>query len=229
MYRLVAGWLDVMAKPNFNGYLIKRALMSTTTQVTGQNTEKLTGTSPVKSSEEDIGQKFEKQKAANPDQLTYIADKLERHAPKFFVEPHPFNLYTDNMCFINNITTKKIYGLQQYAFHLALLKLYYHTRYASLKVELLNLVKHPEESCVKLRWRIVAKPGLLRFIFNFWKYHSEYLSIDAISTMHVNHEGKIYCHICDNIDLETGDLKEGVESKIKKVVKSRLVNRDVNV
>lgn len=160
---------------------------------------------------------------ASSEQLALLADKLVYHLPRFFTSPHPFNLYTKDVIFIDNVRYIRIEGLSKYAFRLALIKIYYALSYTSVKVELLNLVKHPEESCIKIRWRAITRPGHLWFILNFYKYHSHKEWKDGISTMHVNKDGRIYCHICDNIDVETDD------TEIKKTIKSPLVSKGLNV
>lgn len=160
---------------------------------------------------------------ASPEQLTLVANQLVHHLPRFFSQPHPFDLYTKDIVFIDNIRSMRIQGASQYALQIALIKLYHNIRYTSVKAELLNLVKYPEESCIKIRWRIITKPGIIQFILFFYKFHSIEKWKDGISTMHVNKEGKIYCHVCDNIDVETDDIK------IKKVVKNPLVDRGLNV
>lgn len=59
-------------------------------------------------------------------------------------------------------------------------------------------------------------------IFNFWKIKSIDEWKDGISTMYVNKDGKIYCHVCDNIDVDTDDLDNKQKNPS---LKSRLVER----
>lgn len=160
---------------------------------------------------------------ASPEQLAQVSNQLVISLPRFFSHPHPFNLYTKDIVFIDNIRSIRVQGLTPYAIKISLIKAYYALRYTSAKVELLNLVKQPEESCIKIRWRVITKPGLLQFILFFYKFHSTEKWKDGISTMHVNKEGKIYCHVCDNIDLETNDVE------MKKTIKNPLVDRGLSV
>lgn len=146
---------------------------------------------------------------ASPEQLHKLEQAVVSYVPKFFqVIFHPYEYYTQDVTFINNMRGTKTQGLKQYATQLSLIKLNYLIRYSSNKVELLNLVKSPEESYIKFRWRIISKPGFTRFFLTFWKYHSTDIWTDGISTIHVNNQGKIHCHVCDNIDIDVLDVKE---------------------
>lgn len=163
---------------------------------------------------------------ASPQQLAFLEDHLAAQLPKFFSTPHPIYCYSNDIKLIDNIRGVRVQGITNYALQIGLIKIYHLFRYASVKVELLNLVKNHEESLIRIRWRIVTKPGLLYFMIFFWKYHQNDRWTDGISTMHVNSEGKIYCHICDNIDIET-DISGG--AKQKRGLKNPLVDGGLNV
>ena len=169
------------------------------------------------------GDPLNKENKASLEQLNLIADVLVKHLPRFFTSPHPLHLYTKEVVLIDNIRSTRIQGLPQYALKLYLVRLYFNLRYTRSRVEVLNLVKHLEESCIKVRWRVVSKPGLMQFILFFYKFHSTEIWTDGLSTMHVNKEGKIYCHVCDNIDVEKDDIK------VKKEAKNPLIDRGLNV
>ena len=159
---------------------------------------------------------------ASLEQLTELQKKLAVVVPRFFAQPHPLSLYSQDMTFVNNIRGLKVQGLPKYATQIALIKCYHYVKYNSARVELLNLVNNPEESYIRIRWRIVGKAGLTRMIFNFWKIKSIDEWKDGISTMYVNKDGKIYCHVCDNIDVDTDDLDNKQKNPS---LKSRLVER----
>lgn len=169
------------------------------------------------------GQIQDKPSKASPEQLNIVADQLSNRLVKFFSAPHPFGLYTKDVVFIDNIRSVRTQGISQYAIQIALIKLYYAVRYSSNKLELLSLVRVPEESCIRIRWRIITKPGIMQFFFMLHKFRSTENWKDGISTMHVNKDGLIHCHVCDNIDV---DLDEG---KIGKTIKKTLVNRGLHV
>lgn len=60
-------------------------------------------------------------------------------------------------------------GLHHYVRQIALLRTVGHLRYAYVKLEVLKITKHPEDSSVKVRWRIRGLSGLKVMVF-FWKY-----------------------------------------------------------
>ena len=159
---------------------------------------------------------------ASPEKLNELHKIIVYYAPRFFSSTHPFQLCTKDVVFIDNIRSVRIQGVQQYALQMALIRSYYNIKYSSNKLELLNLVTLPEESSIKIRWRIVSRPGLLYFMRYFYKFHSSEIWNDGLSTLHVNKEGKIYCHICDIIDVEQDVVN-------KKIIKNSLVNKGLSV
>lgn len=159
---------------------------------------------------------------ASPEQLALLEKKLVDHLPRFFICPHPFKIYTQDVIFIDNIRNLKSQGLAMYAAHVALFKIYHHLRYSSKKLELLNLVKNPEESYIRIRWRIASTPGLLGSLVHVGKFKLKAGEKwkDGISTMLVNKDGLIYRHVCDNIDVETNETN--ATNKQKQSVKNPL-------
>lgn len=166
------------------------------------------------------------QDRASPQQLIALESQVVQHLPKFFSHPHPLDHYTSDVKFINNIRGVQTQGLTAYALQLSLYKTAYFLKYTGLKVELLNLVKNPEESFLRIRWRIVSKPGFLYLMLFFWRFNQKALWTDGISTLHVNNQGKIYCHVCDNIDIGTDDTSK---TKQNQGLKTPLVDRGLNV
>lgn len=170
----------------------------------------------------------QQQNKASLEQLISLEKMLSLHLPNFFNRPHPLTIYTQDLIFIDNIRGNKYKGIASYAIRINLFKLYHVLNYSSNKVELLNLVKNPEESYIKIRWRVISKPGIMYFLLNFWRFLSKSNELwkDGISTMIVNRDGKVYTHICDNIDVEIDEKKR---STTKEAIKNRLVNRGLNV
>lgn len=143
-------------------------------------------------------------------QLVELEQKLLHTLPYFFSKPHVLSIYAKDIVFVDNIRNVRTQGLNSYVLQIYLIKFYYALRYSSVKLELLNLVKHPDESYLRVRWRIVKRPGLIFTYFNSFRVFTEPAKNfdrwkDGISTFHVNNQGKIYCHICDNIDVGTDD------------------------
>lgn len=156
---------------------------------------------------------------ASLDQLMAIEKVINEHAPMFFSRPHPFILYTKDIIFINN--TRKpptqTVGVTSYVIRLSLVRLYYSIKFTRAELKILNIVKHPEESFIKLRWRFVTRPGMLHLLFNIRNVTTLTTTwdFDAISTFHVNKDGLIYCHICDNVEAQYDELDELSKKSIK--------------
>lgn len=60
-------------------------------------------------------------------------------------------------------------GLYHYVKQIALLRTVGHLKYAYVTLEVLKITKHPEDSTIKVRWRIRGISGL-QVMFLFWKY-----------------------------------------------------------
>lgn len=186
----------------------------------------LTVTASTKNDIKKVGDTLDNSDKASPEQLADIEQKLLQIIPKFFTVPHNYSIYTKDIKFIDNINNFKYIGISAYALRLTLVRIYFFINYTSSRVELLNLVKNPEESYIRIRWRIVSKPGLIKFALFFWKFRSTEIWKDGLSTMHVNSKGLIYCHVCDIIDeIKESDPKE----KIGKSIKNPLVRGGLNV
>ncbi len=63
----------------------------------------------------------------------------------------------------------KTHGINAYIRNLSLVKFMGHLKYSHVKLTVLKITQHPEDSTVRVRWRIVGVPGL-RVIFMFWNY-----------------------------------------------------------
>lgn len=51
----------------------------------------------------------------------------------------------------------------------ALLRTVGHLKYAYVKLEVLKITQHPEDSTIKVRWRVRGVSGLT-VMLKFWKY-----------------------------------------------------------
>lgn len=162
---------------------------------------------------------------ASAEQLHNLETKLVHMLPKFFSSPHDYTIYTKDVILVDNIRGTWAQGLAQYALTLNMVKFYHAFRFSINRIEILNLVKNAEESYIRIRWRIISSPGNLRMWRFYWKAKKIDQWKDGISTLHVNKDGKIFCHVCDNIDLQT----ETSTVKQEPSLKTPLVDRDLNV
>lgn len=144
---------------------------------------------------------------ASEEQLQRLQTALAETLPKFFTEPHNYSLYHKGIVFRNNIRGVTTQGLPGYVQQLALVRMLGHLRYAHVKLEVLKMTVHREDSTVRIRWRIVGLSGL-RVLFMFWKFRiwewkkmmsREAEWTDGFSVMKVGADGLIHEHTCDKI------------------------------
>lgn len=171
------------------------------------------------------GQNVTKDKKASHEQLLYLENRVVDHAPEFFKTNHIFDIYTNDIIFIDNIRNKRSKGLLVYKLHVNLYKSYSSLRYHSVRLELLSIAKDPDESLLRFRWRLVATPfPLWSLIINImmkrrFEYELKESWTDHISTMHVNSDGLVHCHVCDNFDVDID------EKSIKQIIKNKFVRK----
>ena len=89
----------------------------------------------------------------------------------------------------------------------ALLRTVGHLKFAYVKFEILKITAHPEDSTIKVRWRICGISGL-KVMLQFWKYKLWDLKkafddreswYDGFSIFYVGSNGMIYKHVADKV------------------------------
>ncbi|CAK9812915.1 Uncharacterized protein C6orf136 homolog [Anthophora quadrimaculata] len=155
-------------------------------------------------------------------QLQSIFNILSEDLPFLFVKPMNYKIYTNDLIFVNNIKGTTTTGLYHYVKQIAFLKIIGHLKYAYVKLEVLKMTMHPEDSSIKVRWRIVGISGTHLFL-TFWKFKlwnsKEYIQdaqswYDGFSTFYVNNDSKIFKHIVDKM-MPDQDTKEKVKPPIE--------------
>lgn len=158
---------------------------------------------------------------ATEEQLKRISRALADHLPQFFTQPHMYNLYNKNIVFRNNIRGITTRGITGYVQQMALVRILGHLRYAHVRLEVLKMTTHKEDSTVRIRWRIVGVSGL-RALFMFWKFRiwewqkmisQEAEWTDGFSVLKVGSDGLIYEHICDKM-MPDEELEEAKPSNV---------------
>ena len=89
--------------------------------------------------------------------------------PSFFQRRHCFELYTNDVVFEDNIRNIKTYGLRAYACYATLFKMYANFKFKDVNLRLLKMTEHLDESCIKVRWRVVGDQQFSMFIA-FWSF-----------------------------------------------------------
>ncbi|XP_045463078.1 uncharacterized protein LOC123672794 [Harmonia axyridis] len=142
-----------------------------------------------------------------PEDLNKIFEVLSRTLPKLFIEPLDYSIYHPDLIYENNIRGTKTVGLYHFIKDVALLRTVGHLKYAYVKLEVLKITQHPEDSTIKVRWRVRGVSGL-SVMMKFWKYKIWNLKniieqsdtwYDGFSTFYVNGNGVIFKHIADKM------------------------------
>ncbi|CAG9783309.1 unnamed protein product [Diatraea saccharalis] len=159
--------------------------------------------SPAKPAKE-VGNPSDK---PSEEQLMKVFHVLSETMPNLFIKPLDYSIYHPNMVFVNNIRGTTTVGLFPYVRQIALLRTVGHIKFAYVKFEIMKITANPEDSSVKLRWRIKGISGLKVF-FMFWKYklwnlkevfQDQELWYDGFSTFYVGGDGLVHKHIADKV------------------------------
>ncbi|XP_075989538.1 uncharacterized protein LOC142985319 [Anticarsia gemmatalis] len=141
------------------------------------------------------------------EQLMKVFHTLSDTMPNLFIKPLDYSIYSPNMIFVNNIRGTTHIGLFHFVKQVALLRTVGHLKFAYVKLEVMKITAHPEDSSVKMRWRIKGISGLKVF-FMFWKYklwnmkqvfQDQELWYDGFSTFYVGGDGLVQKHIVDKV------------------------------
>ncbi|XP_071438623.1 uncharacterized protein, partial [Hetaerina americana] len=92
--------------------------------------------------------------------LQRVFSVLSDTLPKLFLQPMDYTIYSQDIVFENNLRGTRTVGLLNYIKQVALLRTVGHLRFAYVKFEILKITMHPEDSSVKVRWRIRGISGL---------------------------------------------------------------------
>ncbi|XP_061717985.1 uncharacterized protein LOC133525660 [Cydia pomonella] len=141
------------------------------------------------------------------EQLAKVFHVLSDTMPKLFIKPLDYSIYHPNLIFVNNIRGMTTVGLIHYVKQIALLRTVGHLKFAYVRFEVMKITQHPEDSTVKMRWRVRGISGFKVF-FMFWKYKlwnmkeafaDQELWYDGFSTFYVGGDGLIQKHVADKV------------------------------
>ncbi|CAH0722182.1 unnamed protein product, partial [Brenthis ino] len=141
------------------------------------------------------------------EQLMRIFKALSTTMPSLFIKPLDYSIYHPNLIFVNNIRGTTTVGLFHYVKQVALLRTVAHIKFAYVNFEILKITPHPEDSSIRMRWRIRGISGFKVF-FMFWKYklwdmkqvfQDQELWYDGFSTFYVGSDGLIQKHVADKV------------------------------
>jgi len=146
-----------------------------------------------------------------------------------FVSPMSKTLYHHNIIFEDNIRGKRYEGILEYRQIVNLMKIVCHFRFVYVRFNILSITEHPEDSTIRVRWRIVGM-GMFKMLL---KYIPEKMWVrgnmdkasatwyDGYSTFHVNSDDKIDKHRADKVmpDEDAVSVKKKLAEKLEKLQK----------
>uniref|UniRef100_A0A1B6D445 Uncharacterized protein n=1 Tax=Clastoptera arizonana TaxID=38151 RepID=A0A1B6D445_9HEMI len=148
-------------------------------------------------------------------QLLRVLNVLGETLPKLFVQSLDYSIYHKEVVHENNINGTRTVGLYPFIKQIALLRTVGHLKFAYVKFHVLKITSHPEDSTIKVRWRIRGITGF-RVLVAFWKFkvwklkdsinHEEELWYDGFSTLHVHGDGLVYKIITDKMQPDSDEL-----------------------
>ncbi|XP_054983263.1 uncharacterized protein C6orf136 homolog [Sorex araneus] len=132
--------------------------------------------------------------------LAVMYERLRQELPNLFLHSHDYTLYSADVEFINEILSMRTKGRTWYILSLTLCRFLAWNYFAQLRLEILQLTRHPENWTVQARWRLVGLPIHMLFL-RFYKRDKEdlYRIYDAYSTFYLNSEGLICRHHLDKL------------------------------
>ncbi|GAU95346.1 hypothetical protein RvY_06979 [Ramazzottius varieornatus] len=157
------------------------------------------------------------------EQLAAIAERLSAGLPTFFTKMHDYRIYRKDIIFENRIRNITTTGINGYSLQLSKYKTMGHLLHSYVKMDVLKITEHPEDSTVRVRWRITTVGGVLPYI-TFWKFLTKAgragmrQYIDGFSTFYVDIDGLVYKHVADKMMPDDEKVvKSGVAAKVAKL------------
>ncbi|XP_041273883.1 uncharacterized protein C6orf136 homolog [Onychostruthus taczanowskii] len=120
--------------------------------------------------------------------------------PNFFLKIPDYALYAPDVEFQCQHLHLHTRGRAMYAVAVALCRALAWGYFASLRLEVLALTRHPEDWSVRARWRLTGLP-LHLLLLRWYRRDKRTLlrSYDALSTFFLNSQGLIRCHRVDKL------------------------------
>ncbi|XP_043275053.1 uncharacterized protein [Venturia canescens] len=162
------------------------------------------------------------------EQLNNVYEVLRVDLPHFFINSIDYKIYGKNIVFENNIKGTVTKGIYEYVKQTAMLRIIGHVKFAYVKFDVLKITVHPEDSSIKVRWRIRGITGY-KILFTFWKYKLWNLQStidqleswhDGFSTFYVDGSGKVIKHVADKMMPDQD--KEEISTKDKSGMAAKL-------
>lgn len=127
-------------------------------------------------------------------------EKLRHELPNFLLKIPDYGLYSHDVEFINHHLRLHTRGRVLYQLAVSLCRAAVWGYFAGVRLEVLALTRHPEQCCIRARWRLVGVPFHLCLLRFYRRDKRDLLrSYDAFSTFTLNAEGLICLHRVDKL------------------------------
>ncbi|XP_043940428.1 uncharacterized protein C6orf136 homolog [Protopterus annectens] len=132
--------------------------------------------------------------------LAVMYEKLRIELPNFFLKTHNYDIYSQDVEFINGFLHMKTRGRVMYQFALTLSRFLAWNYFIDIKMEVLKLTQHSENWTIQARWRITGLPFHVLLLRFYKRDRTElYRMYDAYSTFFLGSDGLIHCHKVDRM------------------------------
>ncbi|XP_023577739.1 uncharacterized protein C6orf136 homolog isoform X2 [Octodon degus] len=132
--------------------------------------------------------------------LAVMHERLRQELPNLLLHSHDYTLYSPDVEFINEILNIRTKGRSWYILSLTLCRFLAWNYFAQLRLEVLQLTRHPENWTLQARWRLVGLPIHMLFLRFYKRDKVElYQTYDAYSTFYLNSKGLICRHHLDKL------------------------------
>ncbi|XP_069775472.1 uncharacterized protein C6orf136 homolog [Narcine bancroftii] len=127
--------------------------------------------------------------------LAVLYEKLQLELPNFFLKPHDYEMYSQNVEFISTLPWIRIRGRNFYRVLVTLSRCAAWSYYTDLQLEVMKMTQHPEDWTVQVRWRVTGIPLHLQILKLYKKDKAElYRTYDAYSIFYLGPDGLVHRH-----------------------------------
>uniref|UniRef100_A0A8C0MIU4 Uncharacterized protein n=1 Tax=Canis lupus familiaris TaxID=9615 RepID=A0A8C0MIU4_CANLF len=116
--------------------------------------------------------------------LAVMYERLRQELPNLFLHSHDYTLYSSDVEFINEILNIRTKGRMWYILSLTLCRFLAWNYFAQLRLEVLQLTRHPENWTLQARWRLVGLPIHLLFLRPMMPIPPCYLNSNGLICRH---------------------------------------------
>ncbi|XP_031562467.1 uncharacterized protein LOC116298223 [Actinia tenebrosa] len=138
--------------------------------------------------------KKNKQDKCDPLHLAIVFDFLREEIPLFFTKGHGYELYHNNVTFVNGLLGMTFRGLKAYKMSIASMRITCQMLMTDATMEILKITKDSKDCNIKVRWRVSGVPRFSMFRSRAKQDINNKRYVDGFSVFEVGVDGLIHCH-----------------------------------